>query len=59
MPLYFLDENKLLGSLSKYVTDKPNNIPSSRLFIGDIKLLVDRFDTLEEKENNTLPAILQ
>jgi hypothetical protein len=43
--LYFLDDNKLFGSSPKFVTSNPNNIPSSRLFEGDMKCWVDRLDT--------------
>ena len=57
--LYFLDEYKLLSGLPEFVTDNPNNIPSSRLFEGDMKFLVYRIDTMEEKVNKAWSAILQ
>jgi hypothetical protein len=56
--LHFLDENKLFSSLPKFVTDKPNNIPSGRIFEGDLRFMVDRLDKLDDTLKTTLSAIL-
>ena len=44
-----LDEKKHIDKLPKYVCDKPENVPSSRLFSGDLKLLTTRLDKMEDK----------
>jgi len=38
--IQYLDENKLLSSMPKYVSANPDNIPSSRLFEGDLNILL-------------------
>ena len=47
--LTFLDENRLLHSLPRYVIDNPDNLPSIRLFEGDLKCLMVMLDKLENK----------
>jgi hypothetical protein len=44
----FLDENKLLKSLPRYVTDNIDNVPSIRLLDGDLKFLVLRLAAFEK-----------
>ena len=51
--LTFLDEQKLIGCLSKYVSDSPDNLPSIRLYEGDLKILMDFITKL----NNRMCAI--
>jgi len=43
----YLDENKLINELPKYVTDNPVNIPSNKLSEGDLRLLTERIGKLE------------
>jgi len=43
----FLDERKLLEALPKYVTDCPDNMPTVRLFEGDLSFIVKKMDQLE------------
>jgi len=43
----FLDEQKLIQYLPKYVTDNPDNIPSTRLFEGDLSFILKKFDQFE------------
>jgi len=47
MLITFIDECKLLDSLPMYVTDKPDNMHSLRLFEGDLKFLSARLDKLD------------
>ena len=58
--LSFLDEQKLLNDLPRYVSDSPDKIPSIRLFDGDLVLLLIRLDKVEGKLaefSSTLAAI--
>ena len=48
----FLDERKLLSSLPTYVTDKPDNMHTLRLFDGDLSFLSARLDKLEAVLDN-------
>jgi len=48
----FMDERKLFDSLPVYVADNPDNMPSMRLFEGDLKILM----SLLEKMNDKLSA---
>ena len=45
----FLDQNKSLDKLPRYVTDDPDNLPSIRIFDGDLKFMMKRFDQMERK----------
>jgi len=36
----FLDELKMLNQLPKYVSSSPDNIPSLRLYEGDVQILL-------------------
>ena len=45
----FLDQNKSLDKLPRYVTDDPDNLPSIRIFDGDLGFLMKRFDQMERK----------
>lgn len=45
----FLDQNKLLDMLPRYVTDDPDNLPSIRIFDGDLGFMMKRFDQMERK----------
>lgn len=42
-----LDEQKLIDKLPRYVIDNPDRIPSQRLFEGDMKLLLDKVNKIE------------
>ena len=54
----FLDENKLRGSMPMFVTNNPNNIPSGRIFEGDLRFMIERLDKLDDTLKSTLTAIL-
>ena len=43
----FLDENKLMDRLPVYVTDNLDNVPSLRLFDGDMRILVNVMEKLD------------
>jgi len=45
----FLDEQKLIQYLPKYVTDNPDNIPSTRLFESDLSFILKKFDQFERR----------
>jgi hypothetical protein len=47
--LLFLDERGQLPNLPRYVSSGPDNMPSVRLFDGDMRFLLARLDKLEEK----------
>lgn len=47
--LTFLDENKLASQLPIYVTNNCNDIPSMRLFDGDLRILTGNMEKLTEK----------
>ena len=49
--LTFLDENGLLLCVSKYVSDDPDNMPSTRLYEGDLKLITNFLAKMEERMN--------
>jgi hypothetical protein len=56
----FLDEHKLVESLPIYVTDRPDNMPTSRLFDGDLSFLsmrLDKLDTILSEHGSMLAAI--
>ena len=58
--LTFMDEQKLLNDLPRYVSDSPDKMPSIRLFDGDLLLLLTRLDKMEDKLvefGSTLAAI--
>jgi len=38
--LTFLDENLLLKNLPKYDADSPDNMPSTRLYEGDLAVMI-------------------
>ena len=44
-----LDENGLIDKLPRYVSDNPENMPSVRLFEGDMLLLLSRLEKMETK----------
>ena len=45
----FLDERKLLSRLPLYVSDNPDNMPSFRLYEGDLKILMSKLDMMNDK----------
>lgn len=47
--LVFLDEHGLHNSLPRYVCANPDNLPSVRLFDGDLHILLTRLEKLENK----------
>jgi hypothetical protein len=49
--LTFLHEHGLLSNLPRYVSHNSDNTPSVRLFDSDLRLLLARFDKMEEKLN--------
>ena len=53
----FLDENKLLDNLPKYVTNSPDEIPSIRLFEGDLSFIMSRLDRIEERLDHRLSSM--
>jgi len=60
--LTFLDENKLLSSLPKYVCANPDSMPSARLFEGDLNVLLvmlEKMDGKFEEYRSTLAAIVR
>ena len=44
-----LDENKMLENLPIYVASGPDSMPSSRIFEGDLKILMKRLDDMGGK----------
>jgi hypothetical protein len=54
----FVDESKLFSEMPKFITDNPNNIPSGRIFEGDLKFIVERIDKLDDTLKGALAAIL-
>lgn len=59
--LMFLDENKLLSSLPRYVCASPDSMPSTRLFEGDLNVLLvmlEKMDGRLEEYRSTLAAIV-
>jgi len=60
--IQYLDENKLLSSMPKYVSANPDNIPSSRLFEGDLNILmtmIEKIGTKMDQYGSTLSAIVR
>lgn len=60
--LTFLDEQKVIDRLSKYVADSPDNLPSIRLYEGDLKILMDFITKLNNRMcviESTLTSIRQ
>ena len=45
----FMDERNLLIGLPVYVADNPDNMPSMRLYEGDLRILVSLLDKLNDK----------
>ena len=45
----FLDERKLLDNLPKYVADGPDNMPTTRLYEGDLKVFMEQLVRMDEK----------
>ncbi len=45
----FLDEKKLLNGLPVYVADSPDNMPSMRLYEGDLKILMSLLEKMSDK----------
>ena len=59
--LQFLDENKLLSSLPKYVSASPDSMPSVRLLDGDLNVLIVMLEKMNgkfEEYRSTLAAIV-
>ena len=46
--MQFVDERGSLSSLPRYVSSGPDNMPSIRLFEGDMQFLLSRLDKLED-----------
>lgn len=47
-----LDEQKLLNSLPRYVSENPDNMPAIRLFEGDLKFLLSWVEKSDSKLDN-------
>lgn len=47
--LKFIDNNLLMSKLPTYVTDNPDNIPSMRVFEGDLATIVKMIANLEDR----------
>jgi len=45
--LIHLDENIKLKSIPKYVSDEPDAVPSTRLYDGDLCVIMKRLDKVE------------
>jgi len=45
----FLDEQKLFNQLPTYVSESPDNMPSLRLYQGDIDVIVNLLHNMEHK----------
>lgn len=45
----FMDERKFLSALPQYVADSPDNMPSSRLYEGDLHILMSLLEKLSDK----------
>lgn len=50
----FIDELKKLDSLPTYVTDNPDNMPSIRLFEGDLSHIMNRLERIESRLDHRL-----
>jgi hypothetical protein len=55
--LNFIDELKKLDSLPTYVTDNPDNMPSIRLFEGDLSYIMNRLERVEGRLDHRLSDI--
>jgi len=44
-----LDEQKMLDKLPRYVSDGPDNMPSARLYEGDLNTVMRILDSLKER----------
>jgi len=49
MLLYFLDEHKLIQNLPRYVTDNPDNMPTTRLFEEDLSFILKKFELFDSR----------
>ena len=49
--IQLLDENGALDNLPRYVCDHPDNMPSLRLFEGDMVLLLSRIERMDARLN--------
>lgn len=47
--LVFLDENQKLNLLPRYVADSPDSMPSTRLYEGDLAILMKVIERLESQ----------
>lgn len=45
----FLDENKKFDLLPRYVTDNTDSVPSSRLYEGDLSVLMRVIEKMEQE----------
>ena len=50
--LTFLDENLKLNELPCYVTNKPDSMPSARLYEGDIAAMMKLFEKMQQQIEN-------
>jgi len=60
--LTFLDKNLLLKNLPKYVADNPDNMPSTRLYEGDLMVIMNALEKLTAQltgQGATLSAIMK
>jgi len=55
--IYFLDEHKLISSLPRYVTDNPDNMPTARLFEGDLSFILKKFELFDNRIDSVGSAI--
>jgi len=59
--LLFLDENKLLSALPKYVSSSPDSMPSARLLEGDLNVflvMLEKMGNNFEEYRSALAAIV-
>lgn len=47
--LTFLDEQKLFSCIARYVSDSPDNMPSTRLYEGDLKIIMDYLSRMNDR----------
>lgn len=45
----FLDEHSLIQYLPKYVIDNPDNMPTARLFEGDLNFILKKFEQFDSR----------
>ena len=55
--LIFLDENLKLQLLPKYVADGPDSMPSTRLYEGDLSILMKHIDIINDSHANRFAAL--